>query len=248
VIFGRKLLKYTNSASDADRLTGAAGVVASITSTPLDKVPDVGKAYLSGPGQGTCEGRATCGLPRPRGWVRPLQRQSKQRRPSHSASSRPRLYQKSPRRVHPPEGFSLCAECGEAVRCEPGETLAALPGQDALQTMHGGAVMASKTIARTLQIHGDFIKEIYGAVGDQPFAARRLATLRGRYPSGRLPEPVPQRGYIYSRWQERRSKSHLATLARRPGILCDTGGDGVILMFRDARGGPGTARALDSAA
>jgi len=37
--------------------------------------------------------------------------------------------------------------------------------------------MASKTIARTLQIHGDFIKEIYGAVGDQPFAARRLATL-----------------------------------------------------------------------
>jgi len=42
VIFGRKLLKYTNSATDADRLT-VRQVVASITSTPLDKVPDVGK-------------------------------------------------------------------------------------------------------------------------------------------------------------------------------------------------------------
>ena len=35
--------------------------------------------------------------------------------------------------------------------------------------------MASQTIAQTLRIHGDFIKEIYDAVGDQPFAARRLA-------------------------------------------------------------------------
>jgi len=36
--------------------------------------------------------------------------------------------------------------------------------------------MASKTIARTLQIHGDFIKEIYGAVGISrlpPGASRR---------------------------------------------------------------------------
>ncbi len=41
VIFSRKLLKYTNSASDADRLT-VRQVVGSITSTPLDKVPDVG--------------------------------------------------------------------------------------------------------------------------------------------------------------------------------------------------------------
>ena len=41
VIFGRKLLKYTNSATDADRLT-VRQVVASITSTPLDQVPDVG--------------------------------------------------------------------------------------------------------------------------------------------------------------------------------------------------------------
>ena len=48
VIFGRKLLKYTNSASDADRLT-VRQVVASITSTPLDKVPDVGVAAPATP-------------------------------------------------------------------------------------------------------------------------------------------------------------------------------------------------------
>ncbi len=43
VIFGRKLLEYTNSATDADRLT-VRQVISSITSTPLDKVPDVGAA------------------------------------------------------------------------------------------------------------------------------------------------------------------------------------------------------------
>jgi hypothetical protein len=32
-------------------------------------------------------------------------------------------------------------------------------------------MMASQTIAQTLRIHGDFIKEIYDAVGDQPFTA-----------------------------------------------------------------------------
>ena len=41
VIFSRKLLKYTNCATDADRLT-VRQVISSITSTPLDKVPDVG--------------------------------------------------------------------------------------------------------------------------------------------------------------------------------------------------------------
>ncbi len=41
VIFGRKLLKFTNCATDEDRLT-VRQVVSSITSTPLDKVPDVG--------------------------------------------------------------------------------------------------------------------------------------------------------------------------------------------------------------
>ncbi len=41
IIFSRKLLKYTNSATDEDRLT-VRQVISSITSTPLDKVPDVG--------------------------------------------------------------------------------------------------------------------------------------------------------------------------------------------------------------
>jgi len=41
VIFCRKLLKYTNCATDDDRLT-VRQVISSITSTPLDKVPDVG--------------------------------------------------------------------------------------------------------------------------------------------------------------------------------------------------------------
>ncbi|WP_461372076.1 hypothetical protein [Candidatus Darwinibacter acetoxidans] len=48
VIFGRKLLKYTNCATDADRLT-VRQVVASITSTPLDKVPDIGKPTSPAP-------------------------------------------------------------------------------------------------------------------------------------------------------------------------------------------------------
>ncbi len=44
--------------------------------------------------------------------------------------------------------------------------------------------MASRTIAQTLRIHGDFIMEIYGAVGDQLFTARRLATLGVDIPPG----------------------------------------------------------------
>jgi len=98
VIFGRKLLKYTNSATDADRLT-VRQVISSITSTPLDKVPDVGTPTPPRASQGACEGRATCGCPDPGDGSSPLQRRSKQRRPSHSASSRPRLHQ-IPRRVH----------------------------------------------------------------------------------------------------------------------------------------------------
>jgi hypothetical protein len=44
--------------------------------------------------------------------------------------------------------------------------------------------MASRTIAQTLRIHGDFIERIYGAVGDQPFAARHLAALGVDIPPG----------------------------------------------------------------
>ena len=48
VIFSRKLLKYTNCATDDDRLT-VRQVVSSITSTPLDQVPDVGAPAPSTP-------------------------------------------------------------------------------------------------------------------------------------------------------------------------------------------------------
>ncbi len=45
-------------------------------------------------------------------------------------------------------------------------------------------MMASQTIVQTLRIHGDFIKEICDAVGDQPFTAERLATLGVDIPPG----------------------------------------------------------------
>ena len=44
--------------------------------------------------------------------------------------------------------------------------------------------MASQTIAQTLRFYGDFIQEIHGAVGDQPFTAGRLATLGVDIPPG----------------------------------------------------------------
>ena len=44
--------------------------------------------------------------------------------------------------------------------------------------------MASQTFAKTIRFYGDFIKEIHGAVGDQPFTARRLATLGVDIPPG----------------------------------------------------------------
>ena len=44
--------------------------------------------------------------------------------------------------------------------------------------------MVSQTVAHTLRIHGDFVKEIYDAVGDRPFTARRLATLGVDIPPG----------------------------------------------------------------
>jgi len=106
VIFGRKLLKYTNSASDADRLT-VRQVVASITSTPLDKVPDVGTPTSPAP----VKEHAKVAPPvaaRPRDGSGPYSGRAKQRRPSHSASSRPRLHQ-DPAPSAPPtsEGLAL---------------------------------------------------------------------------------------------------------------------------------------------
>ena len=44
--------------------------------------------------------------------------------------------------------------------------------------------MVTQTIAQTLRIHGDFIKEIHGAVGDRPFTAGHLVTLGVDIPPG----------------------------------------------------------------
>ncbi len=44
--------------------------------------------------------------------------------------------------------------------------------------------MASQTIAQTLRIHGDFIKGVYDAVGDQPFTTERLVALGVDIPPG----------------------------------------------------------------
>ena len=53
--------------------------------------------------------------------------------------------------------------------------------------------MVTNIIAQTLRFHGDFIKEIYDAVGDRPFTARRLATLGVDIPPG-----VSLRRYHYA--------------------------------------------------
>ena len=77
--------------------------------------------------------------------------------------------------------------------------------------------MASKTIARTLRFHGDFIKEIYDAVGDRPFTARRLATLGVDIPPG-----VSLRRYHYAgifTLVGRTAVSHKAIWRLPPSVL-----------------------------
>ena len=77
--------------------------------------------------------------------------------------------------------------------------------------------MASKTIARTLQIHGDFIKEIYGAVGDRPFTAGHLATIGVDIPPG-----VSLRRYHYAgifTLVGRTAVSHKAIWRLSPSVL-----------------------------
>jgi hypothetical protein len=114
VIFGRKLLKYTNSASDADRLT-VRQVVASITSTPLDKVPDVGTPTSPAPVKEPAKAAPPVAAPAPvRG---PAPTAAEQAAAAVAQCIKPpATAPKEPApKTTPPEGFSLCAECGEAV-------------------------------------------------------------------------------------------------------------------------------------
>ena len=133
VIFGRKLLKYTNSASDADRLT-VRQVVSSITSTPLDKVPDVGTptpepAKTPTPAtlnrvaslpermpaptvaEQTAAAVAQCIKPPA---TAPDPAPSAPPTPDASAPAAAVTAPLAPKTA-PPEGFGICAECGEAV-------------------------------------------------------------------------------------------------------------------------------------
>ena len=106
VIFGRKLLKYTNSASDADRLT-VRQVISSITSTPLDKVPDVGTPTPPAPVKEPAKDAPPVAAPAAVEQAAAAVAQCI--KPPATAPKEP-----APKTT-PPEGFSLCAECGEAV-------------------------------------------------------------------------------------------------------------------------------------
>ena len=106
VIFGRKLLKYTNCATDADRLT-VRQVISSITSTPLDKVPDVGKPTSPAPDKEPAKVAPPAAAPTAAEQAAAAVAQCI--KPPTTAPKKP-----APKTT-PPEGFSLCAECGEAV-------------------------------------------------------------------------------------------------------------------------------------
>jgi len=114
VIFGRKLLKYTNSASDADRLT-VRQVISSITSTPLDKVPDVGKPTPPAPVKEPAKDAPPVAAPAP--VMGPAPTVAEQAAAAVAQCIKPpATAPKEPApKTTPPEGFSLCAECGEAV-------------------------------------------------------------------------------------------------------------------------------------
>ena len=114
VIFGRKLLKYTNSTSDADRLT-VRQVISSITSTPLDKVPDVGTPTPPAPVKEPAKVAPPVAAPAP--GMGPAPTAAEQAAAAVAQCIKPpATAPKEPApKTTPPEGFSLCAECGEAV-------------------------------------------------------------------------------------------------------------------------------------
>ena len=134
VIFSRKLLKYTNCATDDDRLT-VRQVVASITSTPLDKVPDVGTPTPPAPVKEPAKVAPPVAAPAPVMGPAPTAAEQAAAAvaqcikppataPDPAPSAPPAPEASAPAaavtaplapKTAPPEGFSLCAECGEAV-------------------------------------------------------------------------------------------------------------------------------------
>jgi len=115
VIFCRKLLKYTNCATDADRLT-VRQVVASITSTPLDKVPDVGTPTPPAPVKEPAKVAPPVAAPAP--VMGPAPTAAEQAAAAVAQCIKPPAAPPKPEASAPsapPEGFGICAECGEAV-------------------------------------------------------------------------------------------------------------------------------------
>jgi len=114
VIFGRKLLKYTKLRLRCGPAHGAAGGRLESPRRPLDKVPDVGTPTPPAPVKEPAKDAPPVAAPAQAMGSGPYSgREGGGRRTV--ASSRPRLRQNPRRKLTPPEGFSLCAECGEAV-------------------------------------------------------------------------------------------------------------------------------------
>ena len=107
VIFGRKLLKYTNCATDADRLT-VRQVVASITSTPLDKVPDVGTPTPPAPAVGPAPTAAEQAAAAVAQCIKPPATVPKE--PAPRAPPTPEVSVSGA-----PKSGEVCANCGAAV-------------------------------------------------------------------------------------------------------------------------------------
>jgi hypothetical protein len=127
VIFSRKLLKYTNCATDDDRLT-VRQVISSITSTPLDKVPDVGTPTSPAPDKEPAKVAPPVAAPAPVMGPAPtvaeqaaaavaqcIKPPTAAPEPAPSAPPTSEGLAPAATVTAPPEGFSLCAECGEAV-------------------------------------------------------------------------------------------------------------------------------------
>jgi hypothetical protein len=122
VIFGRKLLKYTNSASDADRLT-VRQVISSITSTPLDKVPDVGTPTPPAPVKEPAKVAPPVAAPTP--GMGPAPTAAEQAAAAVAQCIKPPATAPDPAPAAPPEpeasvsgapqSGEVCANCGAAV-------------------------------------------------------------------------------------------------------------------------------------
>ena len=135
VIFSRKLLKYTNCATDADRLT-VRQVISSITSTPLDKVPDVGTPTPPALVKEPVKVAPPALAPKKAPWEPKITKSSydamqaakqdavpttppsaeEQAAAAVAQCIKPPATAPDPApKTAPPEGFGICAECGEAV-------------------------------------------------------------------------------------------------------------------------------------